>query len=491
MNSGEIMADPISAPQTRVLIAEDDNGQRLGLAKMIQSWGYETETAADGQEALDKLSQLRIHVLVTDLLMPRIDGFELLKRLKSQGHALPSIVLTAFGNIETAVQTVHDLEAFWFFEKPIQPSALKVLLERAALQSRLAEETERLHRQLTYKGVLVDLVGGCPAMQQVFSLIQQVAPSKAPVLIAGESGTGKELVARAIHHLSTRNNGPFVAINCAALPETLMESELFGHEKGAFTGAVERRAGCFELAQHGTLLLDELGEMAVGTQAKLLRTLEDSCVRRLGGKTEIAVDVRVIASTNKVIEEALRKGELREDLYYRLNVFQITLPALRQREGDLPLLTEALIDSLNKKHGTRVVDVHADVMDQFRRYSWPGNVRELRNILERGVILAGEGSIASHHLPHHFGVPAGSIPVPPVSELDVVRLPVGTTVGEAEKALIQATLQHTKNNKTRAAEILDISLKTLFNKLKEYGSPEAEASIAAKAESLVRSSYTP
>jgi transcriptional regulator with PAS, ATPase and Fis domain len=295
------------------------------------------------------------------------------------------------------------------------------------------------------------------------------------VLVTGESGTGKELVARAVHHLSPRRNGPFVAINCAALPETLMESELFGHEKGAFTGAVERRAGCFELAQHGTLLLDELAEMPVGTQAKLLRVLEDSFVRRLGGKNEIAVDVRVVASTNKVLEEALRKGELREDLYYRLNVFQILLPALRQREGDLPLLTEALIEMLNKKHDTRVSEVSSDVMDQFKRYSWPGNVRELRNVLERAVIVAGEGAITTHHLPRDFGIAAGSRPQQQIVEPDAVRLPVGTTVSEAEKALIQITLQHTKNNKTRAAEILGISLKTLFNKLKEYGAAEAEA----------------
>jgi DNA-binding NtrC family response regulator len=473
------MGNVVAIPHARILIADDEENQRAGLAKMIQSWGYAVETAADGQEALDKLSQIPCHVLVTDLMMPRMDGFELLKRMKLQGGAPPSIVLTAFGNIETAVQTVHDLGAFWFFEKPIQPSALKVLLERAANQSKLEEETERLKRQLTYKGVLVDLVGACPAMQQVFSLIQQVAPSKAAILIGGESGTGKELVARAIHHLSPRKNGPFVAINCAALPETLMESELFGHEKGAFTGAVERRAGCFELAQGGTLLLDELGEMPVGTQAKLLRVLEDSYVRRLGGKAEIAVDVRVIASTNKVIEEALRKGELREDLYYRLNVFQMMLPPLRQRVGDLPMLTEALVEALNKKHETRVVDVSPDVMEQFRRYSWPGNVRELRNVLERAVILAGEGTIRAHHLPQDFGVAPGSRPVAPVIEPDVVRLPVGTTVGEAEKALIQLTLQHTKNNKTRAAEILGISLKTLFNKLKEYGAVDNETGPSA------------
>ena len=470
------MSDIVSGPPTRVLIADDEENQRAGLAKMIQSWGFSIDTAADGQEALEKLSTTPVHVLVTDLMMPRMDGFELLKRLGSQGGMPPAIVLTAFGNIETAIQTMHDLGAFWFLEKPIQPSALKVLLERAATQSRLTEETERLQRQLAYQGVLVDLVGACPPMQQVFSMVRQVAPSKAAVLVTGESGTGKELVARAVHRLSPRNGGPFVAINCAAMPETLMESELFGHEKGAFTGAVERRQGCFELAQHGTLLLDELAEMPIGTQAKLLRVLEDSRVRRLGGKSEIAVDVRVIASTNKVVEEALRKGELREDLYYRLNVFQIALPPLRQRNGDLPILTDALIRMLNQKHGTRVTDVQADVMDQFRRYNWPGNVRELRNVLERAVIVAGEGTITSHHLPHDFGASMGNKPNVQVMEPDAVRLPVGTTVNQAERALIQLTLQHTKNNKTRAAEILGISLKTLFNKLKEYGAAaEAEA----------------
>ncbi len=437
---------------------------------MIQSWGFAVESAADGQEALDKLSAMPVHVLVTDLMMPRMDGFELLKRLNTQGGAPPAIVLTAFGNIETAIQTIHDLGAFWFLEKPIQPSALRILLERAASQSRLAEETERLQRELQYKGVLVDLIGSCPPMQQVFSLLRQVAPSKAAVLVTGESGTGKELVARAVHHLSPRRNGPFVAINCAAMPETLMESELFGHEKGAFTGAVERRAGCFELAQHGTLLLDELAEMPVGTQAKLLRVLEDSHVRRLGGKSEIAVDVRIIASTNRNLEEVLRKGELREDLFYRLNVFQVTLPPLRERDGDIPLLVEALIGTLNRKHGCRVVDIGGDVLDLFRRHTWPGNVRELRNVLERAVILAGEGAIGTQHLPRDFGAPSGAHPAPPPPlDVDSVRLPVGTTVGEAEKALVLMTLQHTKNNKTRAAEILGISLKTLFNKLKEYG----------------------
>jgi DNA-binding NtrC family response regulator len=475
-----MMNNVVSSGSAKVLIVDDEETQRNGLASMVASWGFAAETATDGQDALEKLNNGPVQVLVTDLMMPRMDGFELLKRLSSQGNYPPSIVLTAFGNIETAIATIHDLGAFWFLEKPIQPAALRILLERAASQSRLAEETERLQRQLQYQGVLVDLVGASPAMQQVFSLVRQVAPSKAAVLIAGESGTGKELVARAIHHLSPRRGGPFVAINCAAMPETLMESELFGHEKGAFTGAVERRAGCFELAQHGTLLLDELAEMPVGTQAKLLRVLEDSRVRRLGGKNEIVVDVRVIAATNKTLEEALRKGELREDLYYRLNVFQISLPPLRQREGDIPLLAEALIRDLNRKHSCKITEASKEVLEQLQRHNWPGNVRELRNVLERAVIIAGEGPLTPHHLPRDFGASIGSKPPADFQEPDAVRLPVGTTVSEAEKALIQLTLQHTKNNKTRAAEILGISLKTLFNKLKEYGAAE-EASQTSSA----------
>ncbi|HYO81005.1 MAG TPA: sigma-54 dependent transcriptional regulator [Bryobacteraceae bacterium] len=472
------MNNVVGPASARVLIVDDEETQRNGLASMVSSWNFAAETAPDGQEALDKLSSGAYQVLVTDLMMPKMDGFELLKRLGAQGNLPPAIVLTAFGNIETAIATIHDLGAFWFLEKPIQPAALRILLERAASQSRLAEETERLQRQLLYQGVLVDMVGQSPKMQQVFSLIRQVAPSKANVLVTGESGTGKELVARAIHHLSNRRGGPFVAINCAAMPETLMESELFGHEKGAFTGAIERRAGCFELSQHGTLLLDELAEMPVGTQAKLLRVLEDSRVRRLGGKQEILVDVRVVAATNKNLEDALKKGELREDLFYRLNVFQIDLPPLRQREGDIPILTEALIRDMNRKHGCKITEASKDAMELLVRYNWPGNVRELRNVIERAVIIAGEGPITPVHFPRDFGVAAGAkVPVE-VNDMDAVRLPVGTTVSEAEKSLIMLTLQHTKNNKTRAADILGISLKTLFNKLKEYGQQDQSSSAA-------------
>jgi len=461
--------------QTRVLVVDDEESQRTALAAMIALWGYAVETAADGQEALDKLADGRFHVVVTDMMMPRVDGTELLKRLKAQGGGPPVIVQTAFGNLETAVATVHDLGAYWFLEKPVKSQELKSLLERAAAQGRLAEHAERLERQLTYQGVLGEMVGASAKMQEAFALIHQVAPSRAAVLITGESGTGKELAARAIHMLSPRKAGPFVAINCAALPDTLMESELFGHEKGAFTGAVERRAGAFELAQNGTVLLDEIGDMPMATQAKLLRVLEDGRVRRLGGKNEIQLDVRVIAATNTSLDNAIKEGKFREDLYYRLNVFPIPLPPLRARKDDLPILAQALLEELNRKHSTKVTELSGEVLDRFQTYDWPGNVRELRNVLERAVILAGEGTIQMAHLPPGFSgapVPSGGTSSTDQGEM---HLRVGQTIEQAERALIELTLEHTKNNKTRAAEILGISQKTLFNKLKEYGTQGAGA----------------
>ncbi len=459
----------------RVLVVDDEENQRRGLAGMITAWGMIAETAADGEEALEKIAEFSPHVMITDLMMPRMDGFELLRRLSAEGADVTTIVLTAFGTIENAIATVHDLGAFWFLEKPIQARVLQVLLERAAARSRMAEETERLKRQLSYQGVLGDLVGSSPPMQHVFSLVRQVAPSRASVLVTGESGTGKELAARAIHQLSARADGPFVAVNCAALPETLFESELFGHEKGAFTGALERRVGCFELAQGGTLLLDEIAEMPGATQAKLLRVLEDSRVRRLGGKREIQVDVRVIAATNRPLAEALQKGRLREDLYFRLNVFQISMPPLREHLEDLPQLIDVLLRDLNQKNGCRVIGVTEEVLERFRQYTWPGNVRELRNVLERAAILAGEGTITAAFLPAGFGRSGPARAEFSPSAPGAVTLPIGTTVAEAEKALILRTLEHTKNNKTRAAEILGISLKTLFNKLKEYSAADESA----------------
>src|SRR5580700_2851847 len=383
----------------KVLIVDDEASQRSGLAAMTSAWGMTPETAGDGEEALAKLTEFQADVILTDLNMPGLDGFGFLQRLRDLGEMPPTIVLTAYGNIETAVKTVHELGAYWFLEKPIQPATLEVLLRRAGSHAGLRAQNRNLERQLVYKGALGEMVGQSPKMQEIFALLQQAGPSKACVLITGESGTGKELVARTVHALSPRRQGPFFAINCAALPESLIESELFGHEKGSFTGATERSAGCFELAQNGTLLLDEICEMPAVTQPKLLRILEDSKVRRLGGKTEFEVDVRVLAATNKLPEDAVKKGTLREDLYYRLNVFHIHLPALRERREDIQPVALALIGDLNRKHDCRIADISPAVIEALERHHWPGNVRELRNVLERAVILAGEGTIELRHLP--------------------------------------------------------------------------------------------
>jgi DNA-binding NtrC family response regulator len=474
--------------QLKVLVIDDEASQRSGLAAMISAWGMVAETAAEGNEALLKLNSFPADVIITDLNMPGLDGFGFLQRLRDSGDMPPTIVLTAFGSIENAVRTVHELGAYWFLEKPIQPGSLEVLLRRAGTHAGLRAENRQLERQLSYKGALGELVGTSRQMQEIFALLQQAGPSKACVLITGESGTGKELVARTVHALSPRRQGPFVAINCAALPDSLIESELFGHEKGSFTGASERRAGCFEVAQHGTLLLDEVGEMPMATQAKLLRILEDSRVRRLGGKMEFEVDVRVVAATNKVPDEAVRGGHLREDLYYRLNVFHIHLPPLRERRQDIQPIAETLIGDLNRKHECRVTELSPAVQEALERHNWPGNVRELRNVLERAVILAGEGSIEMKHLPAFLqnplvvAVPGASDTAPaaapgppasnPVPDESTISFQIGTTVEGAEKVLILRTLEHTRNNKTRAAEILGISLKTLHNKLKEYGAKE-------------------
>jgi len=467
------------ATPTRVLVVDDEVDQSSALANILSARGFAIETAANGEEALEKLASFGPDVLVTDLMMPGMDGFELLRRLSAKGDLTPAIVLTGFGSIDQAISVVHDLKAFWFLEKPVQPNVLITLLERAVRQNRLVAEAARLNRQLSYQGVLGDLVGSSAIMQHVYYLIQEVAPSTASVLITGESGTGKELVARSIHKLSPRCDGVFVAINCAAMPESLMESELFGHEKGAFTGAVERRAGCFEQAQNGTLLLDEIGDMPVGTQAKLLRVLEDSRVRRLGGKSEMPVDVRVIASTNKVLEDALDKKQLREDLYYRLNVFHIALPALRERKADIPAIAEALIGTLNKKHDCHVGDIEPEVLECFRAYHWPGNVRELRNTLERAVILAGEGTIRLRHLPRCFGVSHTQNQVEEPDADGCIKIRAGGPLEEVEEAFIRLTLKYTNNNKRRAAALLGISVRTLHHRLAQFAKAELQASGAS------------
>jgi DNA-binding NtrC family response regulator len=460
--------------QERVLIVEDEENERSGLAELVSAWGYRTETARDGLEGLEKVAAWSPAVVLTDLSMPRMDGLELLERLQGQPGGPKVILITGKGDVEIAVGAMKS-GAFHFIEKPLDSAKLRAILQNASQLRGAENESEALKRELRDKGALGRLVGKSRPMQETFRLIEMVAPSTASVLITGESGTGKELVARTVHQLSPRKKGPFVAINCAAIPETLIESEIFGHEKGAFTGALERRVGCFELAEGGTLLLDEIGEMPIATQAKLLRVLEDHKLRRLGSKVETSVDVRVLAATNKVPEEAVAKGQLRNDLYYRLNVFTLHMPPLREHKEDIEDLAQTLLVEMSEKHGRKVLDISAAVQQAFQQYQWPGNVRELRNVLERAVIVCDASAIEPRHLPPGFGQAA-----PPTSAVDPngVRLGVGTTVEEAEKMLILKTLEATNNNKTRAAEILGISLKTLHNKLKEYGKENAAAEVA-------------
>jgi len=461
-------------PPLRVLIVDDDEFQRTALARMTESLGFTVTTAIDGEEALEKHAALAADVILTDLMMPRMDGFELLRMLESTGDRTPTIVLTGVGGIEQGLSVIHDLKAFWFLEKPVQPNILRALLERAAAQKHLINETDILNRQLSHRGVLGDIVGGSAVMRQLYSVISQVAPTSASVLITGESGTGKELVARAIHRLSSRSSNPFIAINCAAMPETLIESELFGHEKGAFTGAVERHAGCFEQAHSGTVLLDEIADMPFGTQAKLLRVLEDGKVRRLGGKNELPVDVRVIAATNRAPEKALKENRLREDLFYRLNVFHIALPPLRERKEDIPAICDAILSNLNNKHNCHVSGLHPEVLENFLNASWPGNVRQLRNVLERAVIVAGQGTILTKHLPADPSVPGSAPTVPQAIDDESIRIRVGPRMSEVEQAYIDLVLKHTNNNKTRAAQILGLSLRTLHNRVRAGSEPGAE-----------------
>jgi len=454
----------------KVLIVEDEENERTGLAEVVSDWGYSAETARDGVEGLEKITRWSPAIVVTDLKMPRMGGLELVERIAELSQNIAVVVVTAQKTIDSAFHAGR-LGVYDYIEKPIDTTRLRAILENASKLLGTRNELEITKRALRDKGAFGQLVGSSKKMQEIFHLTEMVAPSTASVLITGASGTGKELVARTIHDLSPRRNKAFVAINCAAIPETLIESEIFGHEKGAFTGALERRTGCFELAEGGTLLLDEIGEMPVATQAKLLRVLEDRKLRRLGSKVETTVDVRVLAATNKVPEEAVARGELRNDLYYRLNVFNIHMPPLREHKDDIPALVECLLKDMNAKHGRTVKAVSDAVLTSFQNYSWPGNVRELRNTLERAVIVCDSAVIETKHLPPGFGqttLRASS------DDSDGVHLVVGTTVEEAERLLVLKTLQSTSNNKTRAAEILGISLKTLHNKLKEYGSAAAD-----------------
>lgn len=446
----------------KVLIVDDNPAEQAFAVELLQKENCATEVAVNGLDALTKLETFEPDVILTDLSMPSMDGYELLTQLDQRGSRVPAIVLTAFGSAEKGAAIVHEYKAFWFLEKPLSMGVFMPLLRRAVSQSHFRREAERLSDELSRRGLLGHLVGHSGSMQHVFSMIRQVAPSSAAVMISGESGTGKEMVAREIHRLSSRGAGPFVAVNCAAIPETLIESELFGHEKGAFTGAAERRMGCFEQAHGGTLMLDEIGDMPIHTQTKLLRVLEDMRVRRLGGRSEIEVNTRVISATNRLPEKAIEDRKLREDLYYRLNVFRIDLPPLRDRKGDISSIVEAMIHNLNQRHGTRVTGLQEDALKLLANHHWPGNVRELRNVVERGLILANEGPIQARHV--RISQPQLMESSAPNSSSDFMP---GRKLADIENAYIQLTLGVLNHNRKLTAETLGISLRTLQTRIKE------------------------
>ena len=448
----------------RILVVDDEPASRSGLQELLTLWGYEAAAAADGQEALELAGSSTPDLVIADLVMPGIDGLELLSRLRRDVPTTAVVFLTGQGSIETAVQAIKD-GAYDYLTKPVDPTRLQLLLDRAHERSEAARELRLLRRQLRQRGAFGRLLGSSRGMMDVMRQVEASAPTDATIFISGESGTGKELVARTVHELSPRRKGSFVAVNCAAIPETLLESEIFGHERGSFTGAVERRQGCFELADGGTLFLDEVAEMPPGTQAKFLRVLQEGQFRRLGAKAEIRVNVRVVAATNKEPAKALQDGTLREDLYYRLHVFAIELPPLRDRLEDLPELAQAFVEEFNDRYGRSVRGVDESTLRVLRRHRWPGNVRELRNVIERAVIVCSGDVIRAEHLPPPLGVPTETIAQ--VAEPDLV-VSIGTTVDDAERELILRTLKQTGGNKTRAAGVLGISLKTLHNRLHKY-----------------------
>lgn len=446
----------------RVLVADDEASSRKGLKALLSNWGYEVEEASDGEEALQRAVAFLPAVVVADLVMPKLDGLGFLKGIREELPFTTVIILTGHGTIETAVDAMKH-GAYDYLTKPVDVPRLKILIQKALEKGEAVREVTLLRRRLKEVWGFGKMVGKSNAMQEVYRLIDLAAPTAAPVLISGESGTGKELAAHILHELSPRSQRAFVAVNCSAIPETLLESEIFGHERGAFTGAMERRVGCFELANEGTIFLDEIAEMSPATQAKFLRILEDGSVRRLGGKQEIKIDVRVLAATNKDPMRAMKDKTLREDLYYRLNVFNLALPPLRERKDDIPLLIQAFVEELNAKYEKRIKSVDEAALRDLSRHPWPGNVRELRNTIERAIIACESDLITSKHLPPSIaGETQHDGP-------DSVTIPLGVSLEEAEKDLIRRTLAFVNNNKTKAAEILGISLKTLHNKLHRYG----------------------
>lgn len=453
----------MSLPSRRILVVDSHAESGPALQKLISSWGYHVILERNGSPDLASIAKTDPAVIVNSPSLVSGGSFDVLRHVKTQQIEIPVILVAEGNSVEVAIRAIQEEGAFYYFEKPVDANKLRVVLERAVELTEAKRDNELLRRQLQEHGTFGELVGNSAPMREIYSLVEQIAPSSASVLITGESGTGKELIARTIHQLSPRRDKPFIGINCSAIPETLMESELFGHEKGAFTGAASTRAGCFELAEGGTLLLDEISEMPPLLQAKLLRVIEERSLRRLGSNREIKIDVRILAATNKHPEESVLQGTLRNDLLYRLNVFRLQLPALKERMEDLPLLAQYLVTKLAEKHSRPARFLSPAAVGALQFHAWPGNVRELRNVIERAVVICSGEQIERHHFAPY--------PIDQRERLrkeDTLTLTVGTPIEEVERQMILRTVQKTKNNKTRAAELLGISLKTLHNKLNLY-----------------------
>lgn len=448
----------------RILVVDDDNAHRGMLRMMLKSWGYGVEEANDGDEAVEKVKQTRFDAVLTDMRMARMDGIEALRAILAYNPEMPVILMTAFSSVETAVDALR-IGAYDYLIKPLDIDALKSTLEHALEQSRHTVDNRELRRQLTEAEERADIMGRSPAMLSMLSFIDTVAPTEATVLITGESGTGKELVAHALHKRSARSHKPMVTVNCAALAETLLESELFGHEKGAFTGADKRREGRFVQAHGGTLFLDEIGEMPISVQAKLLRALQQGEVQRVGSDSPINVDVRVLAATNRDLRKAVKERTFREDLFFRLNVISIEVPSLRERGDDIPLLAAFFLQRFADRNRKNIKGFTSQAMDSFRRHAWPGNVRELENAVERAVILCKSDLIHEEDLP----VNILQAPAREKSSFGQADSFAGMSLDMVEKHAIEGTLRQTGDNKSEAARRLGITRATLHNKLRKYG----------------------
>jgi two-component system response regulator HydG len=447
-----------------LLVADDDPAVRQSLERTLAREGYSVVQAPDGQTALERLQEGGIDLVLADLKMPGLTGLELLRAARTAAPDVDVIMLTAFGTVEEAVQAMKDGAAD-FLTKPFQRAQLIRVIRQALERRALIEQNRALQQRLDDLLRGGSIIGASPAWARTMNLVEQVADSSATVLIQGESGTGKELLARAIHERSSRRDGPFVAVNCAALPETLLESELFGYEKGAFTGAAGRKEGRFELASGGTLFLDEVADLSPVTQPKILRVLQEGEFERVGGTRTLHVDVRIVAATNQDLATLVREKRFREDLYYRLNVITVTAPPLRERREDVPVLAQHFLRVYAAKNNRRLDGLSEEAQRKLEAYSWPGNVRELENVIERAVVLARGATIEVGDLPEHIG---GATPLPE----GAITVRVGTSIAEVEQRLLEETLRMTKGNKTLTAKLLGIDPKTVFRKLK---ATEAEA----------------